>query len=980
MSTPGRQIHHQPDRILGIKDLNEVIGTLERSGFSEDGWNELGLKLHISQPKLNTVKANNPHDVKGRLRGCLDLWLQQSYDTYKYGLPTLELLAAAAEEMGLKAVASGINPQGSTQSQTKSPKEIQHIIEVYSPNYIKNLKGKFASFKTELLKRLSRHIKDGVIELIDIARFVGATTKVKGLATTASVDDLFDSIQDHFSYLNCEHIEIFVSDFLNDEDKDLKDKMKAYKRDLDNFEKTIKLKQLEKDLDNVRLTHSHSSCKVVIKLVGEWENETLAKLKDFLKHYFKEDSLFNLVCVTDGCLSVTFLVPLSFSQYLIDTATPQLKSMSRVGVLQLIINDVELLDGKDDINLDESLIEAVKLDKPFEVSLLLSLGADPYYEDDNGDKVLELAIQGGNEEIIELISIATDTQVMELESQKELSDEEDRKFENENENLEVEIQKLQDSNAVTTIIPLTHLPNMATARGETGVEINDHLGIEDLGEVISTLEKSEFSDHRWVELGLKLHISQKELDTVGANNPQDVKTCLRKCLAHWLRWNYDVDKYGKPSLEKLKAAVEEMGLRDVADKIAQVKKVKDFCQLITRFEALVDKIHGHLADQVKHQKLQAGKVVRVEFIEEKWKLSEGIPDEVSIDTLFNYIQDHYSFLNCSLIEAIVNKHVDKSSRLQEDMKVYVEEMNHFKHSQCLQDLQYAIENVENYNPSEGSDTSCKVVIKLIGKWDKMIINDLESFLRHYFEDEDVFNYLQITPGSVCISYLVPCSAIAHITTAVKSKSESMHRVGVFYFSINGDILLDEKDVNFNESLIEAVKLCEVYEVSLLLSLGADPCYEDSNGDKALELAKHTGNKEIMQAMATAMDSQVIKRKSQEDLSDEKVNKETTDENEKLKVVIQRLQDSNAELEKSLTASKREIEELQSQKKESEQNSEIDKLKESLAESKSTLAKSKDELLALQKENDKLKESLVETKSTLAKSKDESLALQKENDS
>uniref|UniRef100_A0A1X7SLX5 Uncharacterized protein n=1 Tax=Amphimedon queenslandica TaxID=400682 RepID=A0A1X7SLX5_AMPQE len=36
---------------------------------------------------------------------------------------------------------------------------------------------------------------------------------------------------------------------------------------------------------------------------------------------------------------------------------------------------------------------------------------------------------------------------MELESQKELSNEEDRKFENENENLKVEIQKLQDSNA-----------------------------------------------------------------------------------------------------------------------------------------------------------------------------------------------------------------------------------------------------------------------------------------------------------------------------------------------------------------------------------------------------------------------------------------------------------------------------------------------------------------------------------------------------
>ncbi|XP_019864104.1 PREDICTED: uncharacterized protein LOC109593486, partial [Amphimedon queenslandica] len=325
--------HIQPV-ILGIKDLNDVISKLEKNDFSEDRWNELGLKLHISQPKLNSVKADNPLDVKACLRGCLVLWLQQSYDIYKYGLPTLELLATAIEEMELRAVAAGIN-QGSTQSQIQSPKEIKHIIEEYSSNYIKKLNGDFALFKARFLGRLSKHVKNGVIELIEMARFVGEITKVEGLASAASVDDLFDSIKDHYSYLNCEHIETIVTYFLTDKDQDLKDKMEAYKRDLDNFEKTIKLKQLEKALNSVRSTHSHSSCKVIIKLVGEWENKTLATLKDFLVHYFKKDSLFNLSRVEGGCLSVTFLVPLSFSQYLIDTATPQLKSMSRVGVLQL---------------------------------------------------------------------------------------------------------------------------------------------------------------------------------------------------------------------------------------------------------------------------------------------------------------------------------------------------------------------------------------------------------------------------------------------------------------------------------------------------------------------------------------------------------------------------------------------------------------------------------------------------------------------
>uniref|UniRef100_A0A1X7SIP0 Uncharacterized protein n=1 Tax=Amphimedon queenslandica TaxID=400682 RepID=A0A1X7SIP0_AMPQE len=330
----------------------------------------------------------------------------------------------------------------------QSPKEIEHIIEVYSSNYIKNLRANFALFMADLLGQLSEHITNGVIKLIRLARFMTSLTEVADLEAVVTVDKLFYMINGHFSYLNYEYIEFVVKNFLTDEDQDLKGRMETYVKDLENFKTSIKLRQLKKALDDVRSTHSHSSCKVFIKLVGEWENEPLARLEDFLKHYFKKDSIFNLSSVTDGCLSVTFLVPLSFSQYLIDTATPQLKSMSRVGVLQLMINDVVLLDEKDDVNLNESLTEAVKIDDTFEVSLLLSLGADPCYENSNGDKVLELALQGGYEEIIELISIATDTQVMELESQEELTEKEDNKETSNNgtdEELEVIIQRLEDS-------------------------------------------------------------------------------------------------------------------------------------------------------------------------------------------------------------------------------------------------------------------------------------------------------------------------------------------------------------------------------------------------------------------------------------------------------------------------------------------------------------------------------------------------------
>uniref|UniRef100_A0A1X7SUU1 Death domain-containing protein n=1 Tax=Amphimedon queenslandica TaxID=400682 RepID=A0A1X7SUU1_AMPQE len=81
------------------------------------------------------------------------------------------------------------------------------------------------------------------------------------------------------------------------------------------------------------------------------------------------------------------------------------------------------------------------------------------------------------------------------------------------------------------------------------------LNISDLSYVISALERNTFPEDKWKDLGLKLHISQPELDTVGANY-HDAKACLRGCLSLWSRWNYNVDKYGKPSIKKLAAAVE----------------------------------------------------------------------------------------------------------------------------------------------------------------------------------------------------------------------------------------------------------------------------------------------------------------------------------------------------------------------------------------------------------------------------------------
>lgn len=67
-------------------------------------------------------------------------------------------------------------------------------------------------------------------------------------------------------------------------------------------------------------------------------------------------------------------------------------------------------------------------------------------------------------------------------------------------------------------------------------------------------------------MGLALGIIQTKLDVIERDAP-NVEGCLNKCLSLWLQQNYDTEKYDKPAMKVLAAALKEMGLRAVASEI-----------------------------------------------------------------------------------------------------------------------------------------------------------------------------------------------------------------------------------------------------------------------------------------------------------------------------------------------------------------------------------------------------------------------------
>ena len=306
-----------------------------------------------------------------------------------------------------------------------------HTLESDVNEILETLRSTFSNLVAKVRKQLAQHIKDGIVELIDIARNLEEQLRVTGLTGVTCIEKLFNSIQVHYYYLNCSVIKHIVKTFLthNEEDRKLQKEMKSYACELESFKESTKLVELQSAIDKVLpLNHSVSdTCKVALKFKGQWEGETIKDLERFLRHYFDRDDLFNYIHIERGCIQVTFLVPRSYSQYLIDMVTPsKIKSMCRVGVLQLVINGDVLLEEKDNVNIHESLIEAVKLNDTFEVSLLLSLGANPYYQNDNGDSPMMLALLGESNEVKKLLLPADEWD----DAAEQMESEGDRNYDN----------------------------------------------------------------------------------------------------------------------------------------------------------------------------------------------------------------------------------------------------------------------------------------------------------------------------------------------------------------------------------------------------------------------------------------------------------------------------------------------------------------------------------------------------------------------
>ena len=59
----------------------------------------------------------------------------------------------------------------------------------------------------------------------------------------------------------------------------------------------------------------------------------------------------------------------------------------------------------------------------------------------------------------------------------------------------------------------------------------------------------------WKSIGIALQLKPSILESIQAENSGKPTACLLEIVAHWLKWNYNVEKVGEPTWQRLVEAV-----------------------------------------------------------------------------------------------------------------------------------------------------------------------------------------------------------------------------------------------------------------------------------------------------------------------------------------------------------------------------------------------------------------------------------------
>ena len=277
--------------------------------------------------------------------------------------------------------------------------------------------------------------------------------------------------------------------------------------------------------------------------------------------------------------------------------------------------------------------------------------------------------------------------------------------------------------------------------------------------------------------------------------------------------------------------------------------VEELKQLHRSFTLLATNIRCKLDELVKSGKSTLHHIAA--FIQEARVCGiKGLMRVNTIDELFDAILPHNDYLDCELLEMIVEQYLDDDDITK--IKAHVDKVKLFKRTtpiKSLKDILHQYSSIPNI-----SDMHLIVTIKLQADWGRVTLDFVEKLVQNLLQYRKIVRIFKVESGSISLMLLLPKEKLQHFIVSSSQKLQFMRLTGIFRLQIGAITVFEErenKNFSFESAFLESSQCGDDEAVQFLLGLGVNVNYSNSEGQTALILASKSGQEEVVQTLLSA---------------------------------------------------------------------------------------------------------------------------------
>ena len=229
---------------------------------------------------------------------------------------------------------------------------------------------------------------------------------------------------------------------------------------------------------------------------------------------------------------------------------------------------------------------------------------------------------------------------------------------------------------------------------------------------------------------------------------------------------------------------------------------------------------------------------------------KGLTGVKTTDELFGVILPHNDYLDCELLEMIVEQYLDDDDITK--VKAHIDKVKNFKHTAPIKALKNRLQQYTSI--PNISEMHLIVTIKLQADWGRVTLESIEKLVQNLLQYQHKVRILKVESGSISAMLLLPKEKLPHFIVSSSQKLQFMRLTGIFRLQIGAITIVEKRENNnysFESAFLESSQCGNDEAVQFLLGLGVNVNYSNSEGQTALILASEAGQEEVVKLLMSA---------------------------------------------------------------------------------------------------------------------------------